>query len=106
MVILSYRLSKFYEGAPQDQSLLSARIAGGSLAADGEFPYIVSIQISSKHICTGFIYNDKWILSTASCVYGCDIISFTSFLRIDTHPDLTLLAGVRKGLLKKNSMIS
>lgn len=56
-------------GAPQFQ-LYSERIAGGSLAAEGEFPYVASIQISRSHICAGFVYNEKWILTTASCVNG------------------------------------
>lgn len=53
------------EGAPQD---ISDRIAGGSLAVEGEFPYIASVQFDRRHHCSGFIYNERWILTTASCV--------------------------------------
>ena len=49
-------------------------IIGGTLAVKGEFPYIASIQISQKHICGGFIYNSKWIVTAASCVYGYVIV--------------------------------
>nr|CAH0105871.1 unnamed protein product [Daphnia galeata] len=52
-------------GAPQD---ISDRIAGGSLAVEGEFPYIASVQFDRRHHCSGFIYNERWILTTASCV--------------------------------------
>lgn len=56
-----------HKGAPK---YVSERIAGGSIAVDGEFPYIASIQVGRRHICSGFIYNDKWIVTTASCVNG------------------------------------
>jgi len=55
------------EGAPQD---FSNRIAGGSLAVEGEFPFIASIQLARRHFCSGFIYNERWILTTASCASG------------------------------------
>jgi secreted trypsin-like serine protease len=58
---------KKIEGAPQD---LSERIAGGSLATEGEFPYIASVQLERRHYCSGMIYNDRWILTAASCVSG------------------------------------
>ncbi|EFX74253.1 hypothetical protein DAPPUDRAFT_324510 [Daphnia pulex] len=54
-------------GAPRD---LSERIAGGSLATEGEFPYIASVQLERRHYCSGMIYNDRWILTAASCVSG------------------------------------
>ena len=51
------------------------RIIGGTVAVEGEFPYIASIQTSgSRHICGGFIYNSKWIVTAASCVYGYVIV--------------------------------
>ncbi|XP_046440127.1 trypsin-1-like [Daphnia pulex] len=54
-------------GAPRD---LSERIAGGSLATEGEFPYIASVQLEHRHYCSGMIYNDRWILTAAFCVSG------------------------------------
>lgn len=46
------------------------RIANGSQAAAGEFPWIVSISENAQHICGGFIYNDRFIVSAASCLFG------------------------------------
>lgn len=63
LFVLPY-LKKF-EGAPRD---FSERIAGGSPAVEGEFPYIASVQLERRHYCSGMIYNDRWILTTASCV--------------------------------------
>ncbi|XP_032786898.2 trypsin-1 isoform X1 [Daphnia magna] len=66
-ILIFSLLVAFATGAPQD---ISDRIAGGSLAVEGEFPYIASIQLERRHFCSGFIYNERWILTTASCVYG------------------------------------
>ncbi|XP_057365129.1 chymotrypsinogen A-like [Daphnia carinata] len=32
------------------------------------FPYVVSIEYEDSHICGGFIYSEKWVVTTASCV--------------------------------------
>ncbi|KAI9559775.1 hypothetical protein GHT06_013781 [Daphnia sinensis] len=32
------------------------------------FPYIVSIEYQDSHICGGFIYSEKWVVTTASCL--------------------------------------
>lgn len=44
------------------------RIIGGTAAEEGQFPYIVSITLDKLQHCAGFIYNDRWILTAASCV--------------------------------------
>ncbi|GAB1303442.1 Serine protease 55 [Apodemus speciosus] len=33
----------------------------------GEFPWIVSVQLSYSHFCAGSILNEKWILTSARC---------------------------------------
>ena len=44
------------------------RIIEGELATAGQFPYVVSItDENNRHFCGGFIYNDRWIVTTASC---------------------------------------
>ena len=47
----------------------SSRIAGGTQAIRGEFLFVVSITQNDSHICGGFIYNDLWIVTAASCVF-------------------------------------
>ncbi|XP_074056941.1 uncharacterized protein LOC141497954 [Macrotis lagotis] len=36
-------------------------------AEDGEFPWVVSLQFSLSHFCSGSILNEWWVLTTASC---------------------------------------
>lgn len=56
-------------GLPSDYG----RIVGGSVVSDAkEFPYLVSISDNDEHICGGFIYNDRWVATAASCLYGKD----------------------------------
>lgn len=45
------------------------RIVNGAEAARGEFPWLVSISENDRHICGGFIYNDRFIVTAASCVF-------------------------------------
>lgn len=49
------------------------RIAGGSNAKKGEFPYAVSLQVPNKkgnltHFCTGSLLDAKTVLTAAHCV--------------------------------------
>ncbi|GJQ80449.1 hypothetical protein Trydic_g12347 [Trypoxylus dichotomus] len=47
------------------------RIFGGSDAADGAYPYMVSLRHSdNRHFCGGTILNRRWILTSANCVVG------------------------------------
>jgi len=46
----------------------SSRIVNGDLVEPGEFPYVVSLQLNDEHICGGLIYNDRFVLTAATCV--------------------------------------
>lgn len=52
-------------GSPYD-----GRVIGGVPAATGEFPYVVTVSVQGSHKCGGFIYNDRWVVTVASCVDG------------------------------------
>ena len=53
--------------SPSDVGI-DSRIVDGILVETGEFPYVVSLQLNDRHICGGFIYNDHWVITAASCV--------------------------------------
>ncbi|XP_057374173.1 trypsin V-B-like [Daphnia carinata] len=48
----------------------ASRILQGVPAAIGEFPYVVAIKVDDKFRCGGFIYNERWVVTVASCVNG------------------------------------
>jgi trypsin len=71
-VILSVAFAgplKHYKGkrlfAPMQE-----RIIGGEQADEGEFPYLVSIQLFGAHSCGGSILNSNHILTAAHCLQG------------------------------------
>lgn len=66
--IVLFLLSTFSAGLGAN----SDRIVNGIPAEVGEFPYVVSITNinTDEHLCSGFIYNQLWIITAASCVLG------------------------------------
>jgi trypsin len=49
---------------PQDSSI---QIVGGQAATAGQFPYIVSLQVSNRHYCGGSLLNADTIITAAHC---------------------------------------
>lgn len=58
--------------------MLNERIIEGDAATLGQFPYVVSVIENERHLCGGFIYNIRWIITAASCVVGCVTIEWKS----------------------------
>ncbi|KAK4015937.1 chymotrypsin-1 isoform X1 [Daphnia magna] len=48
----------------------ASRILNGISVVIGEFPYVVAIKVEGKFRCGGFIYNERWVVTAASCVNG------------------------------------
>lgn len=44
------------------------RILGGEDAAQGEYPWTVSVRVNKAHACSGSIIGTNRILTAASCV--------------------------------------
>src|SRR5262245_58219632 len=49
------------------------RIVGGTEAAPGEFPYIVSLHERGSHICGGSLIKKNWVITAQHCVTGTKI---------------------------------
>lgn len=69
-------------GAPAvragEQQSADERIAGGVTAAGPkDYPYYVAVTVKDQHKCGGFIYNDRFILTAASCINGFQPIDVT-----------------------------
>ncbi|XP_035712277.1 chymotrypsin-2-like isoform X1 [Folsomia candida] len=57
-------------GAEQQLNDISPLIVGGTDAADGEFPYMVSIRLGSIHFCGGTLISAWTVLTSAWCLEG------------------------------------
>ncbi|XP_053684103.1 chymotrypsin-2-like [Sabethes cyaneus] len=56
---------------PDEYTAWEGRIVGGSNAAEGQFPYQVSLRsAANSHFCGGSIINTNWAMSAAHCTVG------------------------------------
>lgn len=47
------------------------RIVGGAVASPGQFPHQISVRSGGNaHVCSGWIHNNRWVVSAASCTLG------------------------------------
>lgn len=76
-VLVALAVPALISGAaiPQDPAIPdwdenSADIVGGVAAAQGDFPFIVSVQLSGSHFCGGTLLNANTVVSAAHCYFG------------------------------------
>ncbi|XP_030060906.1 enteropeptidase [Microcaecilia unicolor] len=48
----------------------SSKIVGGSDAAQGAWPWIISLYYNGRPLCGASLLSNEWLLSAAHCVYG------------------------------------
>ncbi|KAL5020122.1 hypothetical protein ScPMuIL_003014 [Solemya velum] len=53
------------------------KIAGGTLASVGEFPWQVSLRYNGQHVCGGTLIGDQWVLSAAHCFHSLSTFVYT-----------------------------
>lgn len=52
----------------------SSRIVGGTDAAVGAWPWLVSLYYNEKQVCGASLVNNEWLVSAAHCVYGRNLV--------------------------------
>lgn len=99
-VLAALALPALISGAaiPQDPAIPdwdenTADIVGGVAAAQGDFPFIVSVQLSGSHLCGGTLVNANTVISAAHCYYGRTSSSF----RIRAGSLVSILRPPRSG---------
>lgn len=68
------------------------RIVGGTAATLAQYAYMVSLRdTENEHFCGGFIYNNRWIVTTGHCVRNRTMQDFAMHMGTNSRTD----AGVR-----------
>lgn len=52
---------------PTEAGQSSVNIVGGETAAAGDFPFIVSLQVSGSHYCGGTLLNANTVVTAGHC---------------------------------------
>ncbi|KAJ3652970.1 hypothetical protein Zmor_018892 [Zophobas morio] len=60
----------------------NGRIFGGTAAADGQFPFIASLNNPDHQFCAGVIINTNWVLTSAECIFE---VTNTSTVLVGTN---------------------
>ncbi|XP_053677081.1 serine protease SP24D-like [Anopheles nili] len=74
-----------------------ARIVGGSVAKDGQFPYQVAVLRSNTLTCGGSLIDSRWVLTAAHCVYSNGNLISASDITVIAG-SITLTSGIRRAV--------
>lgn len=73
--VLAGLMASAVSAAPTPQD--SVDIVGGTVAAAGDFPFIVSLQRSGSHFCGGSLLDSRTVVTAAHCTVGQTASSLT-----------------------------
>lgn len=75
----------------------SDRILGGIPATVGQYPFIVSLRtLLNQHFCGGFVYNGRWIITTATCVQNREVQEFAAHLGTISRTGIVLTQRIER----------
>lgn len=72
-------LASLSQAAPQTYGvpMLDGRIIGGEPALIEDYPYQVSLQYDTYHICGGVIISENYVVTAAHCTDGHVYLAFS-----------------------------
>lgn len=101
---------------PTEAGTSSVNIVGGEAASAGEFPFIVSLQVSGSHFCGGSLVNANTVVTAGHCgvaysasqvsVRAGSLVSYSSlhdqFTSTDSISEQELWRNSRQGLVHQD----
>ncbi|XP_075037376.1 transmembrane protease serine 9-like [Mixophyes fleayi] len=86
--------------------VVSTRIAGGTDAVEGEWPWQISLRYVKLHICAGSLISNQWVLTSAQCfTYSSNPLDYTVKLGTyqlavqNTHTNIVYVVSIIKNTL-------
>lgn len=71
--------------ASQPETYAASRILGGEPVPITSHNYTISLRtLNGVHFCSGFIYNVRWMITTATCVRHRSVQDFTAVMATDS----------------------
>lgn len=65
--------------------VISKRIVGGHICADGAWPWQVALFLDGYQVCGGSLISNKWILSACHCFKGMRYFTIVLIIIVTTR---------------------